>query len=65
MYKRQVLGRYDIARQLEKAEWQRLALALNQARYLHKAARPSVRNVIIGDVRDAATAALVLSLIHI
>lgn len=54
-----VLGRYDIARQLEKAEWQRLALALNQARYLHKAARPSVRNVIIGDVRDAATAALV------
>ena len=54
-----VLGRYDIARQLEKAEWQRLALALNQARYLHKAARPSVRNVVIGDVRDAATATLV------
>ncbi len=54
-----VLGRYDIARQLEKPEWQRLALALNQARYLHKAARPSVRNVIIGDVREAATAALV------
>ena len=54
-----VLGRYDIARQLDKTEWQRLALALNQARYLHKAARPSVRNVIIGDVRDAATAALV------
>ena len=53
-----VLGRYDIARQLEKAEWQRLALALNQARYLHKAARPSVRNMIIGDVREAATAAL-------
>ena len=42
-----VLGRYDIARQLEKTEWQRLALALNQGRYLHKAARPSVRNVII------------------
>ncbi|HQF72194.1 MAG TPA: DUF4147 domain-containing protein, partial [Promineifilum sp.] len=40
-----VLGRYDIARQLEKAEWQRLALALNQARYLHKAARPSVRDL--------------------
>ena len=54
-----VLGRYDIARQLDKTEWQRLALALNKARYLHKAARPSVRNVIIGDVRDAATAALV------
>jgi hydroxypyruvate reductase len=54
-----VLGRYDIARQVEKVEWQRLALALNQARYLHKAARPSVRNVVIGDVRDAATAALV------
>ena len=54
-----VLARYDIARQLEKAEWQRLALALNQARYLHKAARPSLRNVIIGDVREAATAALV------
>lgn len=54
-----VLGRYDIARKLEKEEWQRLALALNQARYLHRAPRPSVRNVIIGDVRGAATAALV------
>ena len=57
-----VLGRYDIARQLEKAEWQRLALALNQARYLHKSARPSVRNVIVGDVREAATAALVAAI---
>ena len=57
-----VLGRYDIARQLEKEEWQRLALALNQARYLHKAARPSVRNFIVGDVRVAATAALVTAI---
>ena len=30
-----VLGRYDIARQLEKAEWQRLALALNQIGRAH------------------------------
>lgn len=57
-----VLGRYDIARQLEKVEWQRLALALNQARYLHKSARPSVRNVLVGDVRDAATAALIAAI---
>ncbi len=54
-----VLGRYDIARKLEREQWQRLALALNQARYLHRAPRPSVRNVVIGDVRGAATAALV------
>lgn len=58
----QVLGRYDIARQLEREEWGRLALALNQARYLHKAPRPSVRNFIVGDVRDAATAALVAAI---
>lgn len=55
----QVLGRYDIARQLEKEAWGRLAVALNQARYLHKTPRPLVRNVIVGDVRGAATAALV------
>ncbi len=58
----QVLGRYDIARQLEREEWGRLALALNQARYLHKSPRPSVRNFIIGDVRGAATAALVAAI---
>ena len=58
----QVLGRYDIARQLEREEWGRLALALNQARYLHKGPRPSVRNFIIGDVRGAATAALVAAI---
>jgi hydroxypyruvate reductase len=58
----QVLGRYDIARQLEREEWGRLALALNQARYLHKAPRPSVRNFIVGDVRGAATAALVAAI---
>lgn len=57
-----VLGRYDIARQLEREEWGRLALALNQSRYLHKGSRPSVRNFIVGDVRDAATAALVASI---
>ena len=55
----QVLGRYDIARQLDKETWGRLALALNQARYLHKSPRPAVRNLIVGDVRGAATAALV------
>ena len=58
----QVLGRYDIARQLEREEWGRLALALNQARYLHKGPRPSVRNFVIGDVRGAATAALVAAI---
>lgn len=56
------LGRHDVARQLAKEEWQRLALALNQARYLHKASRPSVRNFIVGDVRGAATAALVTAI---
>ena len=54
-----VLGRYDIARQLEKEEWGRLALALNQARYLHKSQQPVVRNLVVGDVRGAAMAALV------
>lgn len=58
----QVLGRYDIARRLEKEEWGRLALALNQARYLHKSPRPSVRNFVIGDVREAATAAMVAAI---
>jgi hydroxypyruvate reductase len=54
-----VLGRYDIARQLDRDAWGRIALALNQAQNLHKGPRPSVRNVIVGDVRNAATAALV------
>jgi glycerate 2-kinase len=54
-----VLGRYDIARKLERDEWQRLAIALNQSRYLHKNPRPIVRNLIIGDVRGAAMAAQV------
>lgn len=58
----QVLGRYDIARQLEREEWGRLALALNQARYLRKSANPSVRNFIVGDVRGAATAVLVAAI---
>lgn len=57
-----VLGRYDIARQLEREEWGRLALALNQARYLHQAPRPPVRNFIVGDVRIAAMAALVAAI---
>ncbi len=58
----QVLGRYDIARQLEREQWGRLALALNQTRHLHKAPRPSVRNFIVGDVRNAATAGLVAAI---
>ncbi len=58
----QVMGRYDIARQLEREEWGRLALALNQSRYLHKTPRAAVRNFIIGDVRLAATAALVAAI---
>jgi hydroxypyruvate reductase len=53
-----VLGRYDIARQLDRNEWGRLAVALNQARTSQKAERPSVRNIIVGDVRDAATASM-------
>ncbi len=58
----QVLGRYDIARQLGHEQWGRLALALNHARHLSKSARPPVRNFIIGDVRVAATAALVAAI---
>lgn len=54
-----VLGRYDIARKLERQEWQRLAIALNQSRYLHKNPRPFVRNFIIGDVRGAAMSTLI------
>lgn len=54
-----VLGRYDIARQMDQAAWQRLAVALNQARIMHRGPRPTVRNIIVGDVRQAATAALV------
>jgi hydroxypyruvate reductase len=54
-----VLGRYDIARKLERQEWQRLAVALNQSRFLHKNPRPFVRNLIIGDVRGAAMSAQV------
>ena len=57
-----VLGRYDIARQLDRTEWGRLALALNQARTSHRAERPSVRNIILGDVRDAATAAMLCAI---
>jgi len=58
----QVLGRYDIARQLEREQWGRLALALNQTRHLHKSQRASARNIIVGDVRNAATAALVAAI---
>jgi hydroxypyruvate reductase len=36
-----------------------LALALKQARTLYRVSRPPVRNLIVGDVRDAATAALI------
>jgi hydroxypyruvate reductase len=54
-----VLGRYDIARQMDRETWGRIALVLNQAQQLHKAPRPSVRNVIVGDVRGAATATLI------
>ncbi len=58
----QVMGRYDIARQLERDEWGRLALALNQSRFLHKTPRASARNFIVGDVRLAATAALIAAI---
>lgn len=58
----QVLGRYDIARQLDREQWGRLALALNQTRHLHQAPRPSVRNFVVGDVRNAATAGLVAAI---
>lgn len=53
-----VLGRYDIARRLERSEWQRLALALSQSRFLQKAPTEAVRNTIIGDVSNATDAAL-------
>lgn len=54
-----ILGRYDIARQMDREEWQRLSEALRQARYIRSGPYPAVRNTLVGDVRQAATAVLV------
>ena len=54
-----IFGRYDIARQMDRDEWQRLTDALKQAQYVRSGPEPTVYNTIVGDVRQAATAVLV------
>jgi hydroxypyruvate reductase len=54
-----ILGRYDIATQLGRERWQRLVNALRQTRFAAATAEHTVRNFIIGDVRQAAVAAQV------
>ncbi|MEZ4516896.1 MAG: DUF4147 domain-containing protein [Chloroflexota bacterium] len=54
-----ILGRYDIARQMEREEWQRLSDALKQAQFARSGPEPGVHNMLVGDVRQAATATLV------
>ncbi len=51
-----ILGRYDIARQMEREEWQRLSDALKQAQFVRSGPEPTVRNILVGDVRQAARA---------
>jgi hydroxypyruvate reductase len=53
------LGRYDIARQMERAEWERLADGLKQVRAFRAKPLPPVYNRIVADGRDAALAAMV------
>jgi hydroxypyruvate reductase len=55
----EILGQYDIATQLGRERWQRLAEALRQTRFGKEPAGNRVRNYIIGDVRQAAVAAQV------
>jgi hydroxypyruvate reductase len=54
-----ILGRYDIARQMDRDEWQRLSEALRQAHGMRSGPAPTVRNTLVGDVRQVATAVLV------
>ncbi len=56
-----VLGKYDIARRVEREQWQRLADALKQVSQFRAAqtAAPVVYNTIVGDVTLAATGAQV------
>ncbi len=56
-----VLGKYDIARRVEREQWQRLADALKQVSQFRSAqtAPPVVYNTIVGDVTLAATGAQV------
>lgn len=56
-----VLGKYDIARRVEREQWQRLADALKQVSQFRSAQtiRPVVYNTIVGDVSLAATGAQV------
>jgi hydroxypyruvate reductase len=55
----QILGRYDIAAQLGRERWQRLTAALRQIAFDKALPEDSVRNFVIGDVRQAAVAAQV------
>lgn len=58
-YAAEVLGHYDIATQIGRERWQRLAEALRQTQYGKAPAGNLVRNFIVGDVRQAAVAAQV------
>lgn len=58
-YAAEVLGHYDIATQVGRERWQRLADALRQTQYGKAPAGNLVRNFIVGDVRQAAVAAQV------
>jgi hydroxypyruvate reductase len=54
-----ILGRYDIAAQLGRERWQRLAAALRQTTFDVTPPEHTVQNFVIGDVRQAAVAAQV------
>lgn len=52
------LGRYDIARQMDREQWGRLAEALKRVRAFRANPLPPVRNLIVADGRVAAEAAM-------
>ncbi len=58
-YAAEVLGHYDIATQVGRERWQRLAEALRQTQYGKAPAGNRVCNFVVGDVRQAAVAAQV------
>lgn len=54
-----VLGRYDVARRLDRDAWQKLTDALQKAQLARARSEVTAINYLVGDVRQAATAALV------
>jgi hydroxypyruvate reductase len=54
-----ILGQYDIATQLGRERWQRLAAALRKTQFSEAQPTHVVGNFVIGDVRQAAIAAQV------